>query len=90
MADPTYTPPEVWQNDTENGGRFAGINRPTAGAREEKSLPVGEHDFQLYSLATPNGVKATIMFEELLRWLPVLGLDLFGVLGTLGCIVEQW
>ena len=67
MADPTYTPPEVWQNDTENGGRFAGINRPTAGAREEKSLPVGEHDFQLYSLATPNGVKATIMFEELLE-----------------------
>ena len=67
MADPTYTPPAVWTNDTENGGRFAGINRPTAGAREEKELPVGEHDFQLYSLATPNGVKATIMFEELLE-----------------------
>ncbi|MEZ5693095.1 MAG: glutathione-dependent disulfide-bond oxidoreductase [Altererythrobacter sp.] len=67
MADPTYTPPAVWINDTENGGRFAGINRPTAGAREEKELPVGEHDFQLYSLATPNGVKATIMFEELLE-----------------------
>lgn len=67
MADPTYTPPEVWTNETENGGRFASINRPTAGAREEKELPTGEHDFQLYSLATPNGVKATVMFEELLE-----------------------
>ena len=67
MADPTYTPPEVWTHDAENGGRFASINRPTAGAREEKELPVGEHDFQLYSLATPNGVKATIMLEELLE-----------------------
>ncbi|MDG5749626.1 glutathione-dependent disulfide-bond oxidoreductase [Qipengyuania sp. XHP0211] len=67
MADATYTPPEVWTHDAENGGRFANINRPTAGAREEKDLPVGEHDFQLYSLATPNGVKATVMFEELLE-----------------------
>lgn len=67
MADATYTPPEVWTHDAENGGRFANINRPTAGAREDKDLPVGEHDFQLYSLATPNGVKATIMFEELLE-----------------------
>ncbi|MBY6128417.1 glutathione-dependent disulfide-bond oxidoreductase [Qipengyuania aquimaris] len=67
MADPTYTPPEVWSVDTESGGRFANINRPTAGAREEKDLPTGEHDFQLYSLATPNGVKATVMFEELLE-----------------------
>ncbi|GMM93925.1 glutathione-dependent disulfide-bond oxidoreductase [Qipengyuania sp. MTN3-11] len=67
MADPIYTPPEVWTHDAENGGRFAKINRPTAGARQEKNLPVGEHDFQLYSLATPNGVKATIMFEELLE-----------------------
>ena len=67
MADPTYTPPEVWAPDTENGGRFASINRPTAGARENKELPVGEHDFQLYSLATPNGVKAGIMLEELLE-----------------------
>lgn len=67
MADPTYTPPEVWSVDTESGGRFANINRPTAGAREEKDLPVGEHDFQLYSLATPNGVKTTVMFEELLE-----------------------
>ena len=67
MADPTYTPPEVWTHDAENGGRFASINRPTSGAREEKELPVGQHDFQLYSLATPNGVKATIMFEELLE-----------------------
>ncbi|WP_435203813.1 glutathione-dependent disulfide-bond oxidoreductase [Qipengyuania sp. 902] len=67
MADATYTPPEVWTHDAENGGRFANINRPTAGAREEKDLPVGDHDFQLYSLATPNGVKATVMFEELLE-----------------------
>ena len=67
MADPTYTPPEVWTHDAENGGRFASINRPTAGAREEKDLPRGKHPFQLYSLATPNGVKATIMFEELLE-----------------------
>ncbi|MCA0909099.1 glutathione-dependent disulfide-bond oxidoreductase [Qipengyuania gaetbuli] len=67
MADPTYTPPAVWANDSENGGRFASINAPTSGAREQKDLPTGEHDFQLYSLATPNGVKATIMFEELLE-----------------------
>lgn len=67
MADPTYTPPEVWTFDAENGGRFASINAPTSGAREEKELPVGDHDFQLYSLATPNGVKASVMFEELLE-----------------------
>jgi GST-like protein len=67
MADPTYTPPAVWSADTVSGGRFANINRPTAGAREERDLPVGEHPFQLYSLATPNGVKATIMLEELLE-----------------------
>ncbi|NIJ61133.1 glutathione-dependent disulfide-bond oxidoreductase [Qipengyuania flava] len=67
MADPTYTPPEVWIHDAENGGRFASINRPTAGARQTSQLPLGDHDFQLYSLATPNGVKATIMFEELLE-----------------------
>ena len=56
MADSTYTPPEVWSVDTESGGRFANINRPTAGAREEKELPVGKQPFQLHSLATPNGV----------------------------------
>ena len=67
MTDPTYTPPAVWTNDTENGGRFASINRPTAGAREKRDLPVGDHPLQLYSLATPNGVKATIMLEELLQ-----------------------
>ena len=66
MADPTYNPPEIWTNDTENGGKFSSINRPTAGAREDRDLPVGEHPFQLYSLATPNGVKANIIFEELL------------------------
>jgi GST-like protein len=62
-----YTPPKVWEYDPENGGQFAGVNRPTAGAREEHELPVGEHPFQLYSLGTPNGVKVTIMFEELLE-----------------------
>ncbi len=67
MADPTYSPPEVWTHDAENGGKFANINRPTAGAREDKDLPRGEHPHQLYSLATPNGVKANIIFEELLE-----------------------
>ncbi|VVT12272.1 glutathione-dependent disulfide-bond oxidoreductase [Erythrobacter sp. EC-HK427] len=66
MTDHTYTPPKVWQ-PSENGGQFANINRPTAGARFERELPQGEHAFQLYSLATPNGVKATVMFEELLE-----------------------
>lgn len=65
MSD-VYTPPAVWSYE-ENGGKFAGVNRPTAGPREEKELPVGEHPFQLYSLGTPNGVKVTIMFEELLE-----------------------
>ena len=68
MSDQTlsdWTPPEVWEN-TASGGKFANINRPTAGAREQVDLPVGEHPFQLYSLGTPNGVKVTIMFEELL------------------------
>lgn len=67
MADSPYTPPAVWSADTVSGGRFASINRPTAGAREERNLPVGANPFQLYSLATPNGVKATIMLEELLE-----------------------
>ncbi len=67
MSYPAYTPPEVWSADTVSGGKFANINRPTAGAREKKELPTGDHDFQLYSLATPNGVKATVMFEELLE-----------------------
>ena len=62
----TYTPPKVWKWDTESGGRFANINRPIAGATHDKDLPVGEHPFQLYSLATPNGVKVTVMLEELL------------------------
>lgn len=62
----TYVPPKVWTWDKANGGEWAGINQPTAGAREDKELPVGEHPFQLYSLATPNGQKVTIMFEELL------------------------
>jgi len=66
MSD-VYTPPEVWDYDPANGGQFAGVNRPTAGAREQRELPVGKHPFQLYSLGTPNGVKASIMFEELLE-----------------------
>jgi GST-like protein len=67
MTDtPAYTPPKVWTWNMESGGRFANINRPIAGATQEKELPVGRHPFQLYSLATPNGVKVTVMFEELL------------------------
>ena len=62
----TYTPPKVWTWDSESGGRFANINRPIAGATHDKDLPVGRHPLQLYSLATPNGVKVTIMLEELL------------------------
>lgn len=62
-----YTPPKVWTWDSESGGRFANINRPISGATQDKDLPVGEHPFQLYSLATPNGVKVTVMFEELLE-----------------------
>jgi GST-like protein len=61
-----YTPPKVWQWEKPSGGRFASINRPIAGPTHEKELPVGKHPLQLYSLATPNGVKATIMLEELL------------------------
>ena len=62
----TYTPPKVWTWDKESGGKFANINRPVAGATHEKELPVGKHPLQLYSLATPNGVKVTVMLEELL------------------------
>lgn len=65
MTD-TYTPPKVWVWDQENGGAFAKTNRPIAGATHDKDLPVGKHPFQLYSLATPNGVKVTVLFEELL------------------------
>jgi len=61
-----YTPPKVWVWDQESGGTFAKTNRPIAGATHDKDLPVGKHPFQLYSLATPNGVKVTVLFEELL------------------------
>nr|WP_295667230.1 glutathione-dependent disulfide-bond oxidoreductase [Sphingomonas sp.] len=61
-----YTPPKVWTWDKESGGRFASINRPIAGATHDKKLPVGKHPLQLYSLATPNGVKVTVLLEELL------------------------
>lgn len=66
MTDPSYTPPAVWTWNKENGGRFASINRPVAGPTHDKELPVGRHPLQLYSLATPNGVKVTVMLEELL------------------------
>jgi GST-like protein len=67
MSDtPDYTPPKVWAWHQKNGGRFANINRPVAGATHDKPLPVGRHPLQLYSLATPNGVKVTVMLEELL------------------------
>ena len=61
-----YTPPKIWTWEKPNGGKFAGINQPTAGSRQEKELPIGRHPLQLYSLGTPNGVKVTIMLEELL------------------------
>ena len=63
----TYTPPKVWTWDSENGGQFANINRPISGATHEKDLPKGRHPFQLYSMGTPNGVKVTTLFEELLE-----------------------
>lgn len=65
-TDTAYVPPKVWTWDQESGGRFASINRPVSGPTHDKVLPVGEHPFQLYSLGTPNGVKVTIMLEELL------------------------
>ena len=67
MADPSdYTPPKVWTWSKASGGQFASINRPISGATHDKELPIGDHPLQLYSLATPNGVKVTIMLEELL------------------------
>ena len=67
MTDvPAYTPPKIWRWDKQNGGAFAHINRPIAGPTHDKVLPVGRHPLQLYSLATPNGVKVTVMLEELL------------------------
>ncbi|MDZ7667897.1 MAG: glutathione-dependent disulfide-bond oxidoreductase [Gammaproteobacteria bacterium] len=71
MSEPNipadYEPPRVWKWESESGGRFASINRPIAGPTHDKELPAGDHPFQLYSLATPNGVKVTTMFEELLE-----------------------
>lgn len=67
MSDGTYTPPKVWKWDAASGGAFANINRPIAGPTHDKELPVGKHPLQLYSLATPNGVKVTVMLEELLE-----------------------
>ncbi|SFP54702.1 glutathione-dependent disulfide-bond oxidoreductase [Sphingomonas rubra] len=66
MSNKGYQPPTVWRQTGENGGAFASINRPTAGPRFDRELPLGEHPLQLYSLATPNGVKVTVMLEELL------------------------
>lgn len=71
MADKQYQPPKVWQWEPGNGGKFANINRPISGATHEQELPAGKHPFQLYSLATPNGQKVTILLEELLE----LGID---------------
>ena len=66
MSENTYTPPKVWTQEKPSGGAFANINRPVAGPTHDKVLPVGKHPLQLYSLATPNGVKVTVMLEELL------------------------
>ncbi len=73
-----YTPPKVWVWEKANGGRFANINRPVAGATHDKDLPVGKHPLQIYSLATPNGQKVTIMLEELLA------------LGNAGAEYDAW
>jgi len=79
MTDTTeYTPPKVWTWEKPNGGQFANVNRPTAGSREEKELPIGRHPLQLYSMGTPNGVKVTIMLEELLA------------LGQIGAEYDAW
>lgn len=67
MSENNYTPPKIWTWNKENGGKFASTNRPVAGPTHDAKLSVGEHPFQLYSLATPNGVKVNIMFEELLK-----------------------
>ena len=66
MSDTAYVPPKVWKHEAPSGGHFASINRPIAGPTHEKELPTGKHPLQLYSLATPNGVKVTVMLEELL------------------------
>ena len=63
MSDKAYVPPKVWVWEAGTGGQFASINRPVAGATHDKDLPRGKHPFQLYSMATPNGVKVTILFE---------------------------
>ena len=87
MADTPYVPPKVWVWDKANGGAFASTNRPIAGATHDKDLPCGKHPLQLYSLATPNGVKVTIMLEELVEagllpdydaWLLEISGDQFG------------
>ena len=79
MTEPSdYTPPEIWSWKQGNGGTFASINRPVAGATHDKELPVGRHPLQLYSLATPNGVKVTVMLEELLQ------------IGTPGAEYDAW
>ena len=67
MSTSSYVPPEVWKNDQQLGGKFGGINRPESGARHQQALPAGPHPFQLYSLGTPNGVKVSVMLEELLQ-----------------------
>lgn len=67
MSETAYTPPKVWVWDAENGGKFASTNRPTSGSTHEAELPSGDHDFQLYSLNTPNGMKVGVMLEELLE-----------------------
>lgn len=66
VSERNYVPPKVWRWEMESGGKFANINRPIAGATHDKALPVGKHPLQLYSMATPNGVKVTVMLEELL------------------------
>ena len=77
MSD--YILPEVWENPTSMGGAWGGLNQPTAGARFEQTLPKGDQPFQLYTLPTPNGIKATIMLEELKRVMTLIVLRLVTV-----------
>lgn len=78
MSDTAYVPPKVWKHEAPSGGQFASINRPIAGATHDKPLPVGKHPLQLYSMATPNGVKVTVLLEELLA------------LGHMGAEYDAW
>jgi hypothetical protein len=87
MSDAEYVPPKIWTWNRENGGRFANINRPVAGATHEKELPVGRHPMQLYSLGTPNGVKVTVMLVCVGTLLLYFGWDLLFATGRFQLLI---